>query len=97
MSRIEENRKFLDKLPNKYTGNFDEISLKMMARQNVIFEDISKSLAMIADLKCEPVDLEPFKTIEVKAKKYDRIVKVMNRDNYALTILFDRIDEIIKG
>lgn len=95
MGRIEENRKFLDKLPNDYTGNFDEISLKLMARQNVIFGDISKSLAMIAE-KCEPVDPEPFKTIEAKAEKYDRIVRVMNRDNYALTILFDRIDEIIK-
>lgn len=95
MSRIEENREFLNKLPDEYTGNFDEITLKIMARQNVIFQDISRSLAMIAE-KCEPVDPEPFRTIEAKAEKYDRIVRVMNRDNYALTILFDRIDEIIK-
>ena len=52
MSRVEDNRKILevwrDVSYNK-SKSFDEMGCKLLAQQNAILADISRSLAVIAD------------------------------------------------
>ena len=52
MGRIEDNRKVLDVWRNvsvTNTKSLDEMGCKLLAQQNAILADISRSLAVIAD------------------------------------------------
>ena len=52
MGRIEDNRKVLEvwrDVGTKSSKSFDEMGCKLMAQQNAILADISRSLAVIAD------------------------------------------------
>ncbi len=51
MGRIEDNRKVLDvwRDVGAKSKNFDEMNVRLLAQQNAILADISRSLAVIAD------------------------------------------------
>ena len=52
MGRVEDNRKVLDVWRNvsvTNTKSLDEMGCKLLAQQNAILADISRSLAVIAD------------------------------------------------
>ena len=51
MSRIEDNRKILEVWRDAGTKSksFDEMTARLLAQQNAILADISRSLAVIAD------------------------------------------------
>lgn len=51
MSRVEDNRKILEvwRDVGSKSKNFDEMNARLLAQQNAILADISRSLAVIAD------------------------------------------------
>ena len=51
MGRVEDNRKILEvwRDVGSKSKNFDEMNAKLLAQQNAILADISRSLAFIAD------------------------------------------------
>lgn len=51
MGRIEDNRKILEvwRDVGSKSKNFDEMNARLLAQQNAILADISRSLAVIAD------------------------------------------------
>ena len=52
MGRVEDNRKVLDvwrDISYSKSGTFNEMGCKLLAQQNAILADISRSLAVIAD------------------------------------------------
>lgn len=51
MGRVEDNRKILDvwRDVGSKSKNFDEMNARLLAQQNAILADISRSLAVIAD------------------------------------------------
>lgn len=49
MSRVEENAALLERLPNQYTGSTETIQTKAMLDILAVLQDISISLATIAD------------------------------------------------
>ena len=51
MGRIEDNRKILEvwRDVGSKSKNFDEMNVRLLAQQNAILADISRSLAVIAD------------------------------------------------
>ena len=51
MGRVEDNRKVLDvwRDVGAKSKNFDEMNARLLAQQNAILADISRSLAVIAD------------------------------------------------
>ena len=51
MGRVEDNRKVLDvwRDVGAKSKNFDEMNVRLLAQQNAILADISRSLAVIAD------------------------------------------------
>jgi len=52
MTRVEENQKVCEQWDSlNYTGNVDQVKVKLLVAQNNFLEDISKSLAQLADLK----------------------------------------------
>lgn len=55
MGRIEDNRKILEvwRDVGSKSKNFDEMNVRLLAQQNAILADISRSLAVIADSKFE--------------------------------------------
>ena len=52
MSRVEENQELCKKWDNTiYSGTNEQSTVKLLIAQNNFLEDISKSLAQIADLQ----------------------------------------------
>lgn len=52
MTRVEENQKVCEQWDNlNFTGSAEQVKIKMMGSQINFLEDISKSLAQIADLQ----------------------------------------------
>ena len=51
MSRVEENAALMDRLPRQYTGPQEIIQTKVMMDILAVLQDVSKSLAVIADAK----------------------------------------------
>lgn len=52
MTRVEENQKVCEQWDNlNYTGNAEQVKVKLLVSQINFLEDISKSLAQIADLQ----------------------------------------------
>lgn len=51
MGRVEDNRKVLEvwRDVGSKSKNFDEMNVRLLAQQNAILADISRSLAVIAD------------------------------------------------
>lgn len=51
MGRVEDNRKILEvwRDVGSKSKNFDEMNARLLAQQNAILADISRSLAVIAD------------------------------------------------
>lgn len=57
MSRIEENKIVCSKWDSlNYTGNAEQVKVKLLVTQINFLEDISKSLAIIADLSAKEED-----------------------------------------
>lgn len=49
MSRVEENTELMESLPKRYTGSNDIIQTRIMMDMLAVLQDISISLATIAD------------------------------------------------
>ena len=58
MNRIEENAEMIKHIRTKYQGNPTDVSLKMAADLLGITQDISKSLAMLAEFESKKTNLE---------------------------------------
>ena len=60
MSRVEENKEFIDRLAvnalEHGVGPFEEAAAWQMGATNAILGDISKSLAVIADAKAKEAE-----------------------------------------
>lgn len=57
MSRIEENKRLCDLWNNlSFTGSKDQVEVKIWGAQTNFLMDISKSLAIIADLAAKEED-----------------------------------------
>lgn len=50
MSRVEENHKVCDRWDNlNFTGNSEQVTVRLLTAQINFLEDISKSLAILSD------------------------------------------------
>lgn len=49
MSRVEENKEWMDRQPKTFTGSTEDIDVKLKMCVYTTLLDISRSLAMIAD------------------------------------------------
>ena len=60
MSRVEENRIWIESIPSRLTGNLEDVSRKIEAYKLQALIDISKSLAIIASDKDIAIEADAY-------------------------------------
>lgn len=65
MSRVEENKEWMERQPKTFTGNYEDIGAKIEMCIYSALLDISKSLAVIAD----NVSKDPIQSAVMKTQK----------------------------